>query len=463
MCLHLWLYLSIRMCFRMGRACLLVFFFASRPLVHFILSPPLNRTLKRCLQPYQIMCSGMFCAVIAVGLYVVAQEKHLVTRSVVLMFARVIHAIGSSLIILGGTSLMRLLYERRERKRMNAFAMSGVSLGVLFGPLIGGIGVQYFGNSFPFIIVGAVVISLCSLLTFVSHVYCSLLDRSVLPDSARRQLRQREVSQQRATTAVSQDTINVHNGETQQVKSESSHNDVAQQQQQETTVTSESTTVQNMVSFGTNEDLSEGWVVLDKYVFSICFIIMIGNATVAMLEPLIPTYILDTFHVNPLQNALVWSVVPFAYLLATPFTQYLLMRQWRELVIISMAIACYGLTLPFSTKFVWNTELDEGVVGALPALIFSLFFVGWATGMLATPSTLFIREIFAWRRVSSLGAVYVFHDQSASIGSIIGPILGEASTIFLSYRSVILGMSILLMLFGAILSAFVLRHVPRIR
>lgn len=180
--------------------------------------------------------------------------------------------------------------------------------------------------------------------------------------------------------------------------------------------------------------------------------VMATNAAEAMIEPVIPRYLKVNYDMDPGQAGLVFSAVPFAYLLATPIAGCLgdKGKKWK-LVFAGMVFMSLGLPIMWAVKFVMQrrggcrrlcyidrvcTFIREArsedfaqavsTPAGLAIIIVSLAFAGAGLAFVDAPSMPLVTEIMDWRGHSAYGSAIATVNMSVNLGFIVGPLGGSA-------------------------------------
>jgi MFS family permease len=139
---------------RPGSALFNGFLFASRPLFQLLLSHWLVDAAGSFFTPAMVFWLGllMFCS--SAALFVVAQESW--PNRGALLSARILHALASSMVMQGGISFIKAMFSKARAKRYVDTVMPAVSFGVLFGPICGGLGIQFGSHASVFTVFAAI-------------------------------------------------------------------------------------------------------------------------------------------------------------------------------------------------------------------------------------------------------------------------------------------------------------------
>jgi hypothetical protein len=166
--------------------------------------------------------------------------------------------------------------------------------------------------------------------------------------------------------------------------------------------------------------------VADPYIATVCALLALGNGALAAMEPVLPRYAVATFALSPLQTALLWSVAPFAYLLAGPVAVHAVRRPLlRKSHVVAAAVVLYCVAPLVATRFAGSAPGRS--LGSLPLLVLALAALAIATGLLDAPAADYLRDVLAWRRTyddAALARALRLQDQASQVGLTLGPLVG---------------------------------------
>nr|AKN21539.1 slc18a-4 [Schmidtea mediterranea] len=126
--------------------------FASKPVIQLLTNPIVGPITNRI--GYSIpMFFGFLVLFISTMTFALAESYHL------LFIARSLQGLGSACSSVSGMGMLATYYvDDVERGKAFGFALSGLAMGVLIGPLFGGLMYQYTSKSVPFFILGSLAL-----------------------------------------------------------------------------------------------------------------------------------------------------------------------------------------------------------------------------------------------------------------------------------------------------------------
>lgn len=351
------------------------FLFSSKALAQILASPFMGYLSDSLIGPQRCLAFGLLVLATSTGIWA------FFTSYSVLLVARVVQGLASSLTYTGGLALVTETHSASERGAATGVAMSGVAAGVLIGPTIGGLLFGKFGQRVTFLsIAGLLVVNLIAqLLLWYMNDHNSDTDSNDLLVPL-----YNEDNESLTIHAITSTDAEAQNFTTKNDEVKASH----------------------MAKYFA--------LACDPYIQILLVALAVENTMIAMLEPLVPAILKKVFGEDTETRGLMWSVTPLCYLIATPVAGYLSDRVVR-CKIITAGLLMFGISLPFAAQF----------GPQLPLFLTSTAIAGAATAFVDTPVMPLLADVVEWRKIDGFGTVFAMSDAAKSLGFIIGPLLGE--------------------------------------
>lgn len=167
-------------------------------------------------------------------------------------------------------------------------------------------------------------------------------------------------------------------------------------------------------------------------------IVVVSEASITLLEPLLPIYFATVFNGNSLFVGAMFGVLTVAYGIMAPISG-VLVNKFRPTLIVVIGLVLIGLTFPMIVyaNTVWQVALV-------------LFLVGSSMGMATSPTLSLLADVVDKEYANCYGAVYGLFSMFLAVAAIIGPFFGGVLTDMLTIKPafLIIGMVILAMAIG---------------
>ena len=332
--------------------------FASKPAFQFIANPFMGSIVDKH-GPKQPLLLGVLVLALSTFLFAYgASLRNLDIAYAILISARSVQGIASATTMSAGMTMLALTHPESIRGTAMGAAMVGVALGTLIGPPIGGI-LSHFTNYWvPFVIVGCVlVLNLLLQLVVLSDIFSFLGCNTVHYIDEEEQKEFRSASIDPTTTYDS----NEH--------SISLAVPIDSQQQH--------------AWCGCNQ-YQLILMIRDQHIGLVALVSVAGNATIGMIEPLVPIYLRNQFNENVLYQGLIFACATFSYLLFTPIAGTLSDQYEKRKCL------CFGI---FVTAVGLAMFMLSG--SSLVTVCFSLVFIGGGMSFIDTPVLPYLSELIA--------------------------------------------------------------------
>jgi len=148
-----------------------------------------------------------------------------------------------------------------------------------------------------------------------------------------------------------------------------------------------------------------------------------ANAVIGMLEPLFQIYMTEKFDLTANYRGLIWSASTLGYLLGTPLAGALAARHKdAKSSLIAAGLACMGLSLPLFAAAPRSWASGD----ALALATTSLVLVGFGMALVDVPCQPLLADVADYRGLPGYGVAFSLADVAASVGFVVGPLLGGA-------------------------------------
>lgn len=169
----------------------------------------------------------------------------------------------------------------------------------------------------------------------------------------------------------------------------------------------------------------------DQYMLRLALGVCVASAALAELEPLVPRMLQQDYGMTPGTTGVVFSAMPFAYLVGTPLAGKWSDKvpRWRLVMVglMLMAISMPGIWVAVvlsgsaSSSF---ADVPEAV--GLPVIVAVLAVTGVGMAFIDAPAMPLCADIVEYRGLHHFGTAFALIDMATNLGFIIGPIGGTA-------------------------------------
>ncbi|CAH1257874.1 synaptic vesicular amine transporter-like [Branchiostoma lanceolatum] len=177
----------------------------------------------------------------------------------------------------------------------------------------------------------------------------------------------------------------------------------------------------------------------DPYILVAAGTICFANMSIAMLEPSLPIWMMDTMDVGQWQLGVAFLPASISYLIGTALFGNLAhkMGRWLCALLGMLLIGIFSFVVPFARS--------------LYGLIVPNFFIGFAIGMVDSSMMPIMGYLVDLRHVSVYGTVYAIADVAFCLGFAIGPALSGAIVNAVGFPWLMRGIAIVNILFAPLL------------
>ena len=344
--------------------------FASKPIVQIATNPVAGVLTERAGPRRLLAVSTLVMAVSACGFA-------LASTFAALFVARAVQGAASAATMTAGMSLLCELHATKvTRAEAMGNAMGGMALGVLTGPLLGGVLFQHFGQAAPMLFVVATLV-----LSVGAQLHTAKLERAVA----------------------------VHEAAPRQGEGRHGYGHSPGEDESDAEAPEGHTPI--MTVFG------------DPLFLTVGLALVAANAVIGMLEPLFQLWAAAKFNLNADYRGLVWSASTLGYLVGTPAAGMLAAKHAdhkRFLLAAGLAVMAASLPLFASAPGSWSNSASLGLAAA------ALCFVGCGMALVDVPSQPLLADVADFRQLPGYGVAFSVADVSASLGFVVGPLLGGA-------------------------------------
>lgn len=328
----------------------------------------------------------------SVGLWL--NDGHADTVGVVfplLFVARAVQGLASGGVMTGGMALINMVHPESERGGAAGTVMAGMALGVLAGPVVGGVLTKVWSSWGAFLIIAGLIV-------------VAVVAQAVLLKDAPAELEKlksgmvEEVPGQEQGGSFAESAKGSIIGSF--LPSQASGRGLASVLESKA---------------GAGQQAGSHNVYGDPLVLLVATCSLVSSMSIALLEPLVPLYLSrPPFSLSPFSQSLVWSSSTLAYMVSTPVAGLLADRvpEW-SLLFGGLVLMAVGASCVVLVEELWWT-------------IISLLFVGAAMGFIDTPSAPLLAKIADFRGTNAYGRVFAVMDMATSLGFVLGPLLAAA-------------------------------------
>lgn len=178
----------------------------------------------------------------------------------------------------------------------------------------------------------------------------------------------------------------------------------------------------------------------NKTVIFILAIILLGETTLVLLEPLLPVFISERFHVSSSEIGLIFAIITIGYGMMAPISGALSNHLHPHIVMIgSLIILAFLLPWLVFTTSLWQT-------------MFVGFLVGAMIGAVISPTMTSLGEAVDENNNEDYGTAYGLSNMALAVGMMIGPTITGVLADMFSIPTVMIVISISLFLSSVLLS-----------
>lgn len=292
----------------------------------------------------------------------------------ILLVARIIQGIASSIVMISGMKIIKNTHKDKYLSTAITMAMSGVAVGVLLGPPIGGLLGYYVDLWCPYIFVAMLLIWNCTAQLIVLSKYKNK-DESLIYEAVE------NFDALLKTDSFESDEVGIQKSNPNKNKS---------------------------VNFFT--------LLQDPFVMIVVVITIISNASITMIEPLLPLYLSEHHKINIVGQGFIFACSTLSFLVFTPVCSIVSdefrLPQWVT-ISIGLVVAAVGLSL----LSVWPSA---PLLGSCIALL----LLGTGVAFVFTPTPLLLAVLSERHNWDDLESLFTLRDRSLLVGAVLGPLLG---------------------------------------
>jgi MFS transporter, DHA1 family, solute carrier family 18 (vesicular amine transporter), member 1/2 len=290
-----------------------------------------------------------------------------------LLTARAVQGIASAALMTSGMAFLSAIYPSDERGEAMGSAMSGVGIGVMIGPTLGGLAYvsSPFHRALPFLIVAVLILAdmvfLFALFRERDQVHSFHSDRQPLVNPT---------DDTDVPTLVGIDNRSMMD---------------------ESIATSQAST----------------WTLIkDPQILSVLIGLVLADTSISLIEPLLPTWLASDFGVSKGLTGLPLLATSLVYAITAPIIGgWGEGRNRRAIQIAGLLIISIALPVMTVMPNIWS-------------LVIILAIMGFGIGVVDASSLPQLADAVEQRYPGSFGAVFSLGDVALSIGYVIGPLLG---------------------------------------
>lgn len=175
-------------------------------------------------------------------------------------------------------------------------------------------------------------------------------------------------------------------------------------------------------------------------VLFIILVVLLSEAAVSLLEPVLPVFLTDQLHLSPSTVGLLFGAMSLSYGLVSPLSGALSDR-FHPFMIMIIGLLWSALTIPLMivAKSLWQETI-------------AMILVGAGIGFALSPTLGSLGKIVDRDGSSSYGAAYSLFNIFDSIGMMLGPLIGGILADLLPIKTSMLVVSVSLLIFAALLT-----------
>jgi len=171
-------------------------------------------------------------------------------------------------------------------------------------------------------------------------------------------------------------------------------------------------------------------------VIIICIIVLVGDGALAMIDPILPTFLSKSFAASPTVIGLLFAVATVAYGISSYISGYISDKTNKYAVMIA-GLILISITYPF---IILSKTLFQEFI--------AVFFVGASVGIALTPTLSAISDIVDLEETKSYALAYAIFDIFFALGILLGPIIGGSLADLIGIKYTIFGASGFIALFA---------------
>jgi MFS family permease len=342
--------------------------FASKPFFQFFANPVMGNIVDN-IGPHKPLFTGTLVLSLSTFCfaYGVSLQEQLVAAYAIVIIARSIQGVASACIMSAGMTLIAQRHSDTNRGAAMGLAMTGVALGTLLGPPLGGI-LGFYGNLWmPFVLVAGILI-----LVFVFQV-CGDLSPPERDEATERLLNPSSESFAGLDSDDGRSSVAMRLTDEECGGSAAAERRLAAASTMNTCTAGSSRSERE--SRAKEEELllppaSIGALLQDPHILFIGMVAVIGNSAIGMIEPLVPQYLDKEFGESLLFQGLIFGCASLAYLLFTPMAGYMsdVCPKWTCLA-TGLLVMGLGLGAFLLAGTVWMVCVCLALVGGGMAFI----------------------------------------------------------------------------------------------
>jgi MFS family permease len=388
--------------------------FAAKPVVQ-ILCNPLAGVLSERHGPRRPLAASLLAlACSALGFGAASTYAGLVA-------ARAAQGAASAVTMTAGMSLLCELHTTKAaRAEAMGNAMGGLALGVLGGPLLGGVLYTHCGGQAApmYFIAGVLVLAAAAQLNMAS------LERRIGEAAAAAGAAGAGAADATGAVAFADGAAARGGyGSERRTQQQQAHQQQLQQQQQQQQQDDEEEEQEQEQQEEEHTPLMA--VFGDPLFLTVGLTLVAANAVIGMLEPLFQLWAAAQFDLGADGRGLLWSATTLGYLLGTPLTGALAASARfadgkRRLMAGGLALMAAALPLFAAAPASW----PRGAALALAAGALAL--VGLGMALVDVPAQPLLADVADYRGLPGYGVAFSLSDVAASVGFVVGPLLGGA-------------------------------------
>lgn len=322
---------------------------------------------------------------------------------VLLLVARGIQGIGSAACMTAGMAYISDVFPEHERGAAMGKALGGVGIGVMTGPALGGLASvdNPLGRSLPFLILAAIILVDTIFLAFMHISRKRAAERGELGPDSPIHSRSRHVSDWMGSQQIEVAT-----------KENLVDDDMTAKLIVSNVAPSEPSEVTALLPV--TKPTSAAVLIRDPQIFSVLGAVVISAGTIALVEPLIPTHLEDTWSVPTGLTGVIFLATSISYTITGPYVgKYGANYNRRNAIAIGCVILAVGLPCMALSPY-------------LPLEVFILAVLGSGMAFVAASAMPLFAQYVDQRYPNSYGAVFSLVDIGMALGSIVGPLAGTS-------------------------------------
>jgi MFS family permease len=274
-----------------------------------------------------------------------------------LVISRLLHGCASSFILGGGMSLVAMTHGIHLRHKAVSISISGIGCGVMLGPPLGGLSSYYIYNWFAcipicIILLLSIILQLC----IYNGGYITFVSDSNNDDES-------EIVFSTSAFGITSTKWSYSNN--------------------------------NILYSGSYKSFFK--IISNSYVMTCFNVAFLSSIIMGMMEPLLPSYLKDTFQYDILTQSLIIGMCTVLYIISTYVHGTLCDKKYSKYLCIFINIFILGISLSFFAFSLSSAALT----------IVALFLLGWSVGGIEAPTLPFLADIIEVRYICNYVVVFM--------------------------------------------------------